>query len=653
MMTREILAPITPEAYVYINENTQTDSKADYQKLRKLFDSNKLEAKSFDDTDLCISSFDWISVDKDRNWWWQLQALPFLNWFVNSMDLQCEEETSRYFSLCLDTINNWILKAQSNAHSPLVWHDHASAYRARNLTNWLIFCISKNLLTHEDSRAASLARLISEHLKWLMQDSNYSKFTNHGFDQAMIGLTIALMFESEELEPCRQINRQRLISEISFAFTDQGVHKENSPGYQKMMLTRLKQLRTLTSLGDIEISTLGEKHIEKAELFLKAITLPNGNLPMLGDTRDGDIGLQYTQSNEVDIIDYSASGYVIARGRVLNKDFHLIFKSSHLSNYHRHDDDLSLHLYFDGKVILGDGGLGSHNEKDHKRIALRSKFAHTVPHLEGVTPIRDNTKLLGHKPTIHLDGKKLIGTTSGYGNTIKRQIDLDLLALGKLVITDEVEGESQHRLACNIYSPLGPINSANKLLLSINENSAAAITTKNGEKTTKYTSFHSSKFGHFSHITAFTFLAPSNGDSYSNKVAFEIDLNYHSNHILHQLEVPDLNTITIKEYGTWYFDDQLPTEACHNLLTLGWLEKINSPESLLQIIKSFSSYHDAPAQPKSKYYIEDNSLQTLDERLATLNNLKNKADCADEFHDLVNYEICKIQDSINTIADHS
>lgn len=146
------------------------------------------------------------------------------------------------------------------------------------------------------------------------------------------------------------------------------------------MLARLKQLRTLAELGDLEITLISEKYIEKAEAFLRAITLPSGNLPMLGDTQDDDKGLSYEQKEEIDILDYSNSGYLIVRGSVLKKDFHLIFKSSHLSNYHRHDDDLSVHLYYDGKVVLGDGGLGSHNEKDPRRIALRSKAAHNVPH---------------------------------------------------------------------------------------------------------------------------------------------------------------------------------------------------------------------------------------------------------------------------------
>ncbi|WP_455887290.1 heparinase II/III family protein [Pseudomonas rustica] len=526
MLTREILATATPEAYLYIKNTIKPDSAVDYQKLKRLFDSNTLIAKSFEDANLSITEFEWQGIDKDRNWWWQLQALPFLNWFVNSKKLQSDEETSRYFSMCLKAINCWIANAQFNHNSPLAWHDHASAYRARNLTNWMLFCITENLLSNEDERAVLVAQLITTHLQWLMDDNNYSAYTNHGFDQAMISLTIALMFEGKGLEPCRQLNRKRLINEISFAFTDQGVHKENSPGYQKMMLTRLKQLRTLGDLGDAEISALGKKHIHNAESFLRAVTMPNGNLPMLGDTRDGDRGLQYNQAKPIDIIDYSESGYVIVRGKVSNKDFHLIFKSSHLSNYHRHDDDLSLHIFYDGKVILGDGGLGSHNEKDPRRIALRSKFAHSVPHLEGLAPIRNISELQGREPSTRLHGNQITGVTFAYGNMITRQIDLKDLQKGVLEIRDTVEGKPNAKLACNFYIPTGATNHDGELVAPINEKHSLRIKPLSTAIITQYETFYSNTFGSFSDVPAFTFTAPTDEHANPTEIIFRIDLNF-------------------------------------------------------------------------------------------------------------------------------
>ncbi len=393
MIAQELLSSITPESAKYIDQVFSLRGSSDYRNLKKLFDQKKFVAKSFDDSELNVLTFDWQSLERDRNWWWQLQALPFLSWYVNSFELQTEEERSRYFLHCIQAIHCWIKNAKQNKNSPLAWHDHATAFRVRNLSNWLIFCHFTGLKVSDENRAQPLAELIIEHLDWLQIDKNYSKNTNHGFDQAMIVLTISLIYAHDDFERYRLISRERLKGEVDFAFTREGVHKENSPGYQKMMLSRLRQLMVLSYLGEQDIPQLGGSYIRKAEEFLRAITLPNGCLPMIGDTRSGDEGLPYEQKEKVDVLDYSASGYVIVRGvDALEKDFFILLKNTHESNYHRHDDDMMIYVYYDGEVVFGDGGLYKHDENDEKRKFLRSIWAHSVPFVN-VKAVRQKVNL--------------------------------------------------------------------------------------------------------------------------------------------------------------------------------------------------------------------------------------------------------------------
>lgn len=425
MATKNLLACATTGATKYIQKAVNPKNKLDYQKLKKLFDEYQFVTNNFDDTELNLITFDWQSLERDRNWWWQLQALPFLNWYVNSLELQTEEERTRYLSLCLDAIHGWIKNAKQNKESPLVWHDHASAFRARNITNWLLFCDTAGLWLKEESRIDPFANLIIEHLDWLQEDKHYSKHTNHGFDQAMIALTISLMFARDDFEPYRQCNRARLKDEVTFAFTDEGVHKENSPGYQKMMLGRLKQLRTFSPLGEQEISQMGELYIEKAEAFLKAITLPNGFLPSIGDTKENDTGL-LPEKNTVDkliVYDYSKSGYVIFRGvDGLEKEFFVLFKNCHFSNYHRHDDDLMLYVFYDGKVVLGDGGLLNHNEKSIERVFLRSHLAHSSPYLIKKA-IRKLSDLPKHpEMSLSPETRRVVMKSFMFGEELKRSV---------------------------------------------------------------------------------------------------------------------------------------------------------------------------------------------------------------------------------------
>jgi len=451
MTTQELLACATSKSTQYIQQVVNSKSNADYQKLKKFFDSQLFEANSFDDTELDILTFDWESLERDRNWWWQLQALPFLNWFANSFEIQSCEERLHYYSKCLVSIQCWMSSAKQNKQSPLVWHDHATAFRVRNIANWMLFCHIVGIQIGNDAHADALADLVTEHLDWLLEDTHYSTHTNHGFDQAMIALTIGLMFDCEKFGPHRQINRQRLKNEVIFAFTNEGVHKENSPGYQKMMLGRLKLLRTLALLGEQEISELGERYIENAEGFLKAVTLPNGYLPMIGDTRSEDEGLVYIQKREVDVLDYSASGYVIVRGiDGRDKDFFCLLKNTHESNYHRHDDDMMIYLFYDGETVLGDGGLYRHQETDDKRKHLRSYLSHNVPYIKKKA-VRKNQDLI-EAPVIKIVDKFVYRMTSMmFGEKLARNIEIALSPSLTISIYDHVIDDIGEKIWTNFF----------------------------------------------------------------------------------------------------------------------------------------------------------------------------------------------------------
>ncbi|MCO7227697.1 heparinase II/III-family protein [Halomonas sp. CnH100-B] len=446
----DIQSNISSNAFFYIKKKIAANSKEDARKLKKLFDEKKFEARSFSDSALDVQSFDWQCLERDRNWWWQLQALPFLNWYSNSYFFQTESERKKYFKICMDAIYQWVEKAKNNKASPLSWHDHAAAFRVRNIANWFVFCCSVDSSLWEPKDLDCISSLIYEHLDWIQDDKHYTRYTNHGFDQAMIVLTISLFFDCDSFEKYRVKNRERLISEVKVAFTEEGVHKENSPGYQKMMLGRLKLLKDFSLLNEQSVSDLANRYIERAQKFLEVLTLPSGFLPTIGDTQDEDIGLYSAiQEDECLVYDYTSSGYFVCKGNSKKiGEYFLLVKCVHDSNYHRHDDDLMVYLWCNGNVVLSDNGLFSHNEKDQARIFLRSPLAHCVPFVKG-KPERDMSKL-SKSPLLSLDktNKKIYGESWSHGEKITRIVDFSCLDNGSLVIYDESEAEQIYSNFC-------------------------------------------------------------------------------------------------------------------------------------------------------------------------------------------------------------
>lgn len=619
MSIKNFLDSLTPQAIAHINSTINTSNQESYRKLKKIFNDQFIELKSFEDTSLDITSFDWNGIERDRNWWWQAHALPFLNWYSDSYDLQNEEERKKYFILCISAIDNWNLKTK-NYDSPLAWHDHGTAFRSRNIANWIISCHLKNIDVITASDKINLYSLVMVHLEWLLDSNNYSKYTNHGFDQAMILLTIGIMFDTEKLEPQRAISRHRLEEEIRYAFTDEGVHIENSPGYQKFMLARLKQLKFLSPLGETVISQLAESYIEKAEDFLRAITLPNGYLPMIGDTRDGDKGLKYEQKNDIDVIDYSASGYVILRGNtVTKKAFHLIFKCTHLSNYHRHDDDLSLHLFFDNVTVLGDGGLGSHNEKDEKRKILRSNIAHNVPYVMDITPIRSVALIGGDKkPSLYVSGSKIIGESYAYGALVSREVDFSNLLKGYLYIKDELldsKENNEANLVTNFYSPLKVIENENNLIITDSKLVSVKIESLSNGYFHKIPSFYSALYNVFKENTSYIFYNDTKQDKEKIEMKVSLELSLET---IFKLNYRGFGPIEIKSIGGWLYDDFFPKNVCHHVMSLRWLLEIDSDEVVKKVLKSFISFHNNEEERKSEYYLGREADHTTSIRLNIL-----------------------------------
>jgi len=469
------------------------------------------------ESDLDLSTFDWINGNSDRNWWWQIQALPFLNWFIGCHSISTNEEKKKIKSFVKRSLFNWLDKSIQDIKSPLVWHDHATAFRLRNIVRWINFLVLNDEYRGylNDAEQKRLLLAVEEHINFLNLEENYSKHTNHGFDQMLVVYSVSLLWSGQYyLAQAGNLAELRLEEELDFAFTSQGVHVENSPGYQKFMISRVELLIELETLGDSKLSIKSASMVGRAKKFLEVITLPNGYIPMIGDTKGDDTGLLNKLTDTIEFYDYSESGYYIAKGLASDgKAIHLVFKCTHLSNYHRHDDDLSFHLFYEDEIIFGDGGLGFYQEKDERRLFLRSNQAHNTIFPLGIKPIRVVSEL-ENQPTMKvIEPGLVVAETSMYGGRLQRVLDVRNLLDFELIIEDKwIElPTTDNDVSCNInfFIPYEISIDKNKKILTKNKKNITifnSIEENSKERFTFYISEEgcvSNRFASFENATNF------------------------------------------------------------------------------------------------------------------------------------------------------
>lgn len=430
------------------------------RRLRKLLDG-KLEFEHYEDFSISPIHFDWSpSGPIERNWWWQIQQLPTLAWAIGDWS-EDMHQFRHVRKLNARFIEGWALKNHlGNGTSPLAWHDHAGAIRAYNLFRW-VNCMH----AHGSPFGPDVQRcveLVLYHVKWLLKPTNYTKHTNHGFEQSWMLLAIIVGWRSAFDENAERVALGRVRNEVQFAFTAQGVHKENSPGYHVFMLKRLKELDAFLVAYDMDLDGIDLNGlVHRGERFLDAIALPSNDLPLIGDTQRKANQHRYvdalrskgqTTVVQESIADYSASGYIIWRRSATEgvAGSHFVMKSAHLSDYHRHDDDLSIHLCFNGTTVLGDCGLFSHNMTHLARRYARSPYAHNTVFPMGCEQGIRKLARLRKPPTLEWDSERRVarGTTFQFKRLrLSRRVKLGSRTDRLLNIVDHaVNGEEIDRL---------------------------------------------------------------------------------------------------------------------------------------------------------------------------------------------------------------
>jgi hypothetical protein len=301
----------------------------------------------------------------------------------------------KYLNPTLPIALDWIEKhsdLQQTDISPFAWYDMSVGLRAYRLAYLYEAAANAHILGEDVRRQLWLS--LEQHANYLADDSNISFHNNHGYYQiaGQIAMGRRLSSISPLMAMALEQGRERLQQILELQFSSDGVHREHSPDYHRMVYDTLKALID-AKLVDNKKTIDFALRIEEA---LSWFVLPNQHIVNFGDSDDRIVSrnpantIQKWSTPEMRFwvsggiigkpsIDlyrvFSEGGYWVARkaGSNPNKSeeySYLALNAAFHSRTHKHADDLSLVWFEHGYNLLVDAGRYGYIGKSKKGSEL-------------------------------------------------------------------------------------------------------------------------------------------------------------------------------------------------------------------------------------------------------------------------------------------
>jgi hypothetical protein len=384
-----------------------------------------------------------ISLDHPIPWTLHNQQERSWNFYIHCWDMvdsllkaYSETHDNQFISPAIRVAQDWAEKHSDRSQadvSPLAWYDMAVGLRAYRLAYIIDAGKEAGLLAHR--LVNKLWACLEQHQEYLSDDKNIQFHNNHGYYQVVGQLAIGRRFarESPLMAQALDQGRNRLKAMLTQQFAQDGIHREHSPDYHRMVYDTLKAMIDSGLVEDAETIVFAEK-IEKA---LSWFVLPSQHIANFGDSdyrlmrvkpieaerkwrtvemRYVVTGGQLGQPPARDVAVFRDGGYIAMRrfAKVEPQDFS---KSSYLaqtaafhSRTHKQADDLSFIWSDRGTDILVDAGrygylgkteqgtelwLDGHWYSDPNRMYCESTRAHNTLEFDGKNYPRKGAKPYG------------------------------------------------------------------------------------------------------------------------------------------------------------------------------------------------------------------------------------------------------------------
>ncbi|MGE6408626.1 MULTISPECIES: heparinase II/III domain-containing protein [unclassified Psychrobacter] len=329
-------------------------------------------------------SIDWQLYDEDQRSW---------NFHIHSWDMvealltAYNKDSFKLFlrptvQIALDWVQHHTIDAKpivSDKISKFAWYDMAAGLRAYRLAFIIDAADREGLLTKKES--CLLWDGLLAHDDYLKSDDNIAFHTNHGYYQAAGQIAMGRRFAQtqENMATALEQGIERFKIMLDTQFTQEGVHREHSPDYHRMVYETLVGVINAELIDDESIIAF-TKNIEKA---LSWFIYPNRRIVNFGDSDSRDVTStvniaklkwqtspmhfvttngEFGSLNDKTLKVFKEAGYFIVRNRNSATDLgydqysYLAQNAAFHSRTHKHADDLSFVWYDRGHNILIDAG---------------------------------------------------------------------------------------------------------------------------------------------------------------------------------------------------------------------------------------------------------------------------------------------------------
>lgn len=351
----------------------------------------------------------------------------------------------KYLEVALPIALDWIAQhsdPNAPAISPFAWYDMSVGLRAYRLA--YLYEATEQAGSLDKEAKDLLWSSLEQHAAYLADDANIAFHSNHGYYQVAGQLAMARRFahKSPLMAEAQIQGRERLKRMLAQQFAPDGVHREHSPDYHRMVYDTLKALIDSGLVEDEETIAFALR-IEEA---LSWFVFPNRHIVNFGDSDDRSLArkpketegkwttpqMQFWVSDgkigdapSEHIRAFTQGGYWVVRvpgddPHDLNGYSYLALNAAFHSRTHKHADDLSFVWFDRGHNLLVDAGrygyigkaeqgselwLDGHWYSDMWRVYCESTRAHNTLEFDG-----RNFPRKGVKP---------------YGSALKRWGELD------------------------------------------------------------------------------------------------------------------------------------------------------------------------------------------------------------------------------------